>query len=333
MKRHGYLFEKVIEKENIRRAITKAAKDKKDRPEVKKVLADIPGHVDKIHDMLKNKTYVHCIPELREVREGSSQKKRTVTIIDFFPDQIVHWAATLVVTPIIMRSSYVYSCGSMPGRGPHYGKKHTEKWITNDPRNTKYVAKLDIKKFYGSIKPSVMKEFLRTKIKDKNMLWLFDLILDSFPSGLAIGYLPSQWNANKKRLHRAVRSIMEFLKGLGLKLKENWQVFLLDSRALDFMGFRFFRNRTILRKALMLRITRRAKKVHRKGEACAKCASAVISYMGWIKHTRTYQVYSTYIKPLLSIRFLKTIIRKFSKGEIKKYDYFKIRKRPLPAAA
>lgn len=358
MKRHGYLFEKVIHKENIRQAIEKAAKDKRDRPEVKKALDDIPGHVDEIQRILQSKTYVHCIPILKEIKEGSSQKKRVVTVIDFFPDQIIHWCVVLVLSPIIECSAYTYSCGSMPGRGPHYGKRHVERWIKKDPRNTRHVAKLDIAKFYDSVKPKVMKTFLRTKIKDPNMLWLLDLILDSYPTGLAIGYLTSQWFSNfilqtvdyfikqtlkikyfirymddmvlfassKRLLHKAVRAIMEFLKGFGLRLKSNWQVFPLKCRALDFMGFRFFRNKTILRKTLMLRITRRVSRLAPRGWFLVSDALAVISYMGWIKHAHVYGVYLNRIKPYVSIGKCKEITRRFSRGEVTKYDRFAIRK-------
>lgn len=364
MKRHGYLYDKFLDRELIRQAIMKAKKDKTKRSEVKKVLDDVPGHVEVIYEMFKNKTFVPCVPIEKVVKEGSNQKERVITIIDFFPDQVIHWCIILVLEPIISRSAYTYSCGCMVGRGPHYGKKHIERWIQSDRKKTKYVAKLDIEKFYHSVKRDVIKSFLKTKIKDKEFLNLVFSIIDSYPRGLPIGFLTSQWLANwmlqgldyfikqtlkikyyvrymddlvlfcsnKKNLHRAVKAIAEFLKTYRLKLKYNWQVFRLKCRALDFMGFRFFLDRTILRKSLMLRITRAAFKILRKGWYCVRDASRMISYMGWFKHSDAYRVYLEYIKPHLSIKRFKRVVSRYHRGEIDKCDRFTVRKRRVPQA-
>ena len=40
---------------------------------------------------------------------------------------------------------------------------------------------------------------------------------------------------NKKELHKIKKLIDEFLRQEGLKLKENWQLFKVDSRPLDFL--------------------------------------------------------------------------------------------------
>lgn len=56
------------------------------------------------------------------------------------------------------------------------------------------------------------------------------------------------FSASKRALHKAVKAIREFLAGLSLQLKSNWQVFPTASRAVDFLGFRFFREKTTLRK-------------------------------------------------------------------------------------
>lgn len=40
---------------------------------------------------------------------------------------------------------------------------------------------------------------------------------------------------NKKELHRCKKLIDVFLKQEGLKIKENWQLFRVDSRPVDFI--------------------------------------------------------------------------------------------------
>ncbi len=350
MKRHGYLFEKVVDKNNLHAAILKASKNKRNRPEVVKVLENIPEHVNILHRMLWTKSYKPCAIKELTVREGSNQKERLVTKIDFFPDQVLHWAIILVIQPLIINSAYTYSCGSMPGRGSHYGKKRVEKWMRRDYKNTKYCAKLDIAKFYPSLSNRYLKGLVRKLIKDQKLLWCIDVIIDTHRNGAPIGYLTSQWfanlalqdldylikqqlhvtyyvrymddmvlfGANKKLLHKAVRSIMDHIAKNGLKIKKNWQVFKLAKRALDFMGFRFYHHKTILRKSLMLRITRKARKLNKKIQISHKEAAGMISYMGWIKHTNTYNVYKHHICPYVKLYQLKSVVRKYQKGELKK---------------
>ena len=70
------------------------------------------------------------------------------------------------------------------------------------------------------------------------------------------------FGSNKRRLHEMRRLVDQYLRDeLGLEMNPKWQVFLFHyvrkdgkevGRDLDFMGFRFYRNRTILRKTLML---------------------------------------------------------------------------------
>lgn len=261
-----------------------------------------------------------------------------------YPDQIVRWMMILVLEPVFMRGMCETNCGSVPGRGAHYGKKHIEKWYKLDRKNTKYCAKLDIRKFYPSSKaPAVMQE-LRHVIKCKRMLRLCETVLNS-SDGLPIGNYTSQWFANfllqrldhfikevlhiryfvrymddmclwassKKLLHRAVKAIEKFLAGLGLVLKANWQVFPTATRAVDFLGFRFFREKTTLRKNLALRLRRRVKKTYKHtqktGRVRARDAAAVMSYCGWLKHAHCHGFFVKYVKPYVNFKKLKEAIR------------------------
>lgn len=146
-----------------------------------------------------------------------------------------------VLAPVLMRGMDFYCCGSIPGRGPHRARKAIEKWLEKDQKGTKYAAELDIKKFYPSLSPREVMRFLRRKIKDEAFLGLIWRIIKD---GIKIGFYISQWLANavlepldhyireklgngvrhyvryidnltifgpnKKKLHRAIRAIMEF---------------------------------------------------------------------------------------------------------------------------
>lgn len=69
---------------------------------------------------------------------------------------------------------------------------------------------------------------------------------------------------NKKELRKIKIEIDNFLSKEKLTIKENWQLFKTESRPLDFLGYRFYRGYTTLRRSNFLRIKRRAKKWLRK---------------------------------------------------------------------
>ena len=133
------------------------------------------------------------------------------------------------------------------------------------------------------------------------------------------------FDGNKRRLHDMRRSVEAYLAdNLGLELKDNWQVFLFDyvskdgtrrGRFLDFLGFRFYRDRTTLRRAIMLKATRKAARLRKKHFANVFDSRQMLSYLGWIDCTDTYGMYKHYIKPNVSFRRLRKKISAHDKKE------------------
>lgn len=348
MKRIGNLYPYICDEETLLKAIKKASKGKRKRRNVQKILANKELYAHKLHVLLTTETFVPNDYKSEVKIEGTNRKKRDISKPNFYPDQIIHWAVYLAIRDWMHNSMYAHSCGSIPKRGPHYGKKYIEKWIRNDHKGTKYYFKMDVKKFYPSIPVDKLIEKLNRKIKDKRLMKLIVLIL-SKSDGLPIGMLLSQvfgnlylsdldfyikqechaehlsrfaddivvFGRSKRKLHKTRDAINKWLEVNGLQMKENWQVCKLDKEPLDFMGFRFFRDHTILRKALMFRITRKVHKVHKKRRfATNGDASAVISYMGWIKCTDSYKMFVKRIKPYLHLGRLKAIVRRYQRENL-----------------
>lgn len=345
MKRTGYLYEKLCDKELIRKAIIKASRKKRRRRSVRRILNNIDHYVDELYNMMVNEEFTPSPYRRFHIQDGATKKDREICCPKFYPDQVVHWMVMLVIEPLLMHGMYEFNCGSVPRRGAHYGKKYIERWFERDRKNTKYCAKLDIKKFYPSAKSPVIMRELRRVIKCKRTLRLCEIILNS-SDGLPIGNFTSQWfanfllqrldhfikevlriphyirymddmclfAANKRLLHKAVAATKEFLAGLQLTLKSNWQVFPTAKRAVDFLGYRFFRDKTTLRKNLALRMRRRVKKIHRYalrtgGKVRPRDAAAVMSYCGWLTHARCHGFYEHYVKPYINFKKLKEVIR------------------------
>lgn len=345
MKTYKHLMEKIASEENIKAAIMNASKKKRNRKDVKKVLQDIDTHTKKIQKILLSGMYEAHIDTPCVINEGTHNKVRRIRKPHFKYDQIIHHCIIQVLQPIFSKPMYEYSCGSIPKRGAHYGKKRIEKWLRNDVKNTKYVFKMDIKHFYESVDKEILKRMLERKIKDKQAMELISKVIDGCERGLPLGNYTSQWFANfmltpldhyikeqlhakyymrymddivifgrnKKELHKIRREIEKYLRvNLKLKIKENWQVFRFEykrkGRPLDFMGWQFYRDKTILRKSIFIRIMRKAKRVGR--HTTIKGAQGMISYMGYIKHTDTYGCYVQYIRPYVNIGKLKKFVAK-----------------------
>ena len=117
------------------------------------------------------------------------------------------------------------------------------------------------------------------------------------------------FHRNKKELRKIKEKIEIFLKKEDLNLKENWQLFKTGSRPLDFLGYRFYRGYTTLRKSNCLRIRRRIKKIYKKKRLSVKDAAAVLSYNGWIKHSNSYKFAKKYINPYININKCKEVIK------------------------
>lgn len=339
MKRVGFIYPEIVTIDNLKNAMWKASKGKRNQERVKKILEHADFYAVKLQQELETKTYKPSDPVVKEIKDGTSGKVRTIYKPKFYPDQVVHWALMLQLEPIMMKGMYEYNCGSVSGRGTSYGQKSIRNWLDNDHKNTKYCLKMDISKFYPSIKPGILKAMLRRKIKDPECLWLLGLIIDS-TDGLPIGYYTSQWLSNfvlqdmdhlikeilgakyyvryvddliilgnnKKHLHKIRKALASYLSTIGLQLKGMWQVFKVDCRAIDFLGLRFFRNKTILRKKNTLRIMRRMRKIAKKGKLNYLDACTVISYWGWIKRSNSYYFYNTYIRPIVSIKRAKKVV-------------------------
>lgn len=345
MKRQGYLYQNVCNIENIKLAILKAAKGKRNRVDVKRVLENIDFFAAELQDMLLNMSYTPSPGKEKVIYSVSAKKERQILIPQFYPDLCVQWALMNVLEPVLTKGMYNYSCGSVPGKGIHYAAKNMRRWISNDKKHTKYCLKMDITKFFPSVNLGILKNVFRKHIKDSRMLWLIDSIIDVQDKGLPIGFFTSPWFANfllqdldhlikerlgvkyyiryiddmvlfgnnKKKLHKIRAIIEEYLASIGLELKGNWQVFRVDCRAVDFLGYRFFREHTLLRKRTALRMKRRIRKALKKPKITFKDAAAIVSYLGWTKHCDSYNFYQKNIKNIVDMNVIKGVIRNESR--------------------
>lgn len=274
-------------------------------------------------------------------------------------EQWLHHIIVLVLEPIIMATAYPYSCGSFPGRGAHYGKKQIERWLKDtkgtrcfakiDIRHFYDNIRIDVlmKELAIRIKDDWFLYIIQLCLKGFKKgiplgfyisQWLANYILEPLDKMVTeklgikkfMRYMDDMplFASNKKTLHKAIVAIMQMLgQRFRLKLKRTYQVCKfyyqkgkrIIGRPLDFMGFLFYREKTIIRKSIMLSATRLAAKMNRAKEEnrgyFQKHIEAMLSYMGWFTCTDTYECYEQRIKPYVNIGRLKKIISKLKRRQ------------------
>lgn len=304
MKRIKNLYQRICSVENLQLADTIARKGKLSQPGVIRHDRNRDQNIQDLHDALVNKTYRTSEYTTFTIYEP---KERLIFRLPYYPDRIVHHAVMNVLEPIFISTftTNTYSC--IKKRGIHAAAAAV-KYALKDSAGTQYCLKLDIKKFYPSVDHEILKQLLRRKIKDKDLLWLLDGIIDS-ADGLPIGNYLSQYFANfyltyfdhwikedlhvkyyfryaddmvilsdsKEHLHQVLDEIRNYLQGkLKLTVKDNYQVFPVDARGIDFVGYVFRHSYTLLRKSIKQSFARMLRR--------NKNPQSIASYRGWALH-------------------------------------------------
>lgn len=421
----------MLQDDYIEECFKSASKKKKSRNDVKDVMGHLEKETEILKTILREEMFIPDYHEQSVINEGSKHKTRRILKPHYKYEQVVHHCAIGQFKPVVMNGLYEFSCGSIPGRGVHYGKKYMRKWIDSYDGKKMYVLKMDVHHFFESIDREILKAKIRRVIRDKRFLRLLCIFIEhdriaevvkiledvaveitpedvrdlvthlafhkdedalaiirktgiagddyakaaqivrEYRKGVPLGYFTSQWFGNfylkaldhcikeelkaeyymrymddmvilgksKKKLHRMREEIARYLKEeLNLELKGDWQVFrfeypvikngkpVLDDdgkqvkrgRMLDFMGFQFHHDRTTIRKTTLESARKKAYHIAKSEKISWYNAAVMLSYMGWFKHTDTYDYYLKYIKPNVNVKKLKKIVSKHNKKENEK---------------
>lgn len=304
MKRINGLYDKICSIENLHLADEIARKGKSIQYGVKIHDQNRGANISSLHEMLRDKRYRTSAYTMFKVYEP---KEREIFRLPYYPDRITHHAVMNILEPIFVAAftADTYSC--IKGKGIHAAANSVKKALI-DVHGTQYCLKLDIKKFYPNIDHDVLKNLLRRKFKDEDLLWLLDEIIDS-ANGVPIGNYLSQYFANfyltyfdhwikeiksvkyyfryaddlvilsnsKSYLHKLFVEIKRYLQeNLKLTVKQNYQVFPVEARSIDFVGYRFYHTHTLLRKSIKKNFARMIAKRNNP--------ASVASYKGWAKY-------------------------------------------------
>lgn len=313
MKRLNNLYQNINNIESIKIADTHARKGKHNWGIVKHDQHKESDYL-RLLESLQTDSYKTSEYDTFKVYEP---KERVIYRLPYFPDRIAQWDIMLTMEPIWVKLfiNHTYSC--IKGRDIHKLAFDVKKALKTSPSGTQYCLKLDIKKFYPSINHDILKyDILRKKIKDKRLLKLLDEIVDS-TDGVPIENYLSQFFANlyltymdhwlKEEVHvkyyfryaddivilsnskERLRTILILIKMylhqvLKLEVKQNYQIFPVSSRGIDFAGYVFYHTHTQLRKSIKLRLQRCVNKFKAGKMSQETLKKKLAAYFGWLKY-------------------------------------------------
>ena len=194
MKAAGGLFDQIWERENLVHAAWRAARGKRNRPEVCQFLENWEGNLQEIGDELRWGRYEFAGYRAFAVRDTKSREIHAPS----FRDRVVHHAIIAVLGPVMERGAIAHSYACRAGRGQHAALAQARTWT----RRADWYGKGDVEKFYDSVDHGRLLRRLQRRFRETKVLDLWARVLDSYAvdaagsQGLPIGALTSQYLGN-----------------------------------------------------------------------------------------------------------------------------------------
>jgi len=306
-------IEQAYDMQNLIVADHEARKGKRGHKGVRVFDKDKEGNLNLLQQMIKEQTY-HTSPGHECVRHCPCGKDRLLHKLPYFPDHIENHALMQVIMPTMMRAYYYDSSASIKGKGMHFAAHRTEQFIdAHKYAGRLYYAKLDFVKFYHNINQQKIYDVLCKKFSDPGIRYLIYEIVTACEQGLGIGLFPIQPMANyytcplcrlvmalfdvwleiycddmviigldSKEVWKAVNFVKEYANDvMEQPLHDNIGVQIIDEHhGLDFVGYQFFFNHTLLRKKMKCKFKQRMSQL--KDEILRY--QVATSYKGWMMH-------------------------------------------------
>jgi len=333
-------YENLLNEELISYCYTQASKGKRGRKSVIKMSKK--KEQLKLLNELKEGIYKPTLCRKMTKWDKNSKKNRDISC-PAFKDQIVHWMIVTLMKPHFESTFIKHNVANVPGRGLSYGNLLLKHW--SQQKGTKYVLKMDIRKFYPNINIPVLIDKLKIKIRDIKIIGLIELLLYTESpggTGVSLGSYLNLWLAlfflddldhiikerfkvkfylryvddmliltkTKKESKNLLKFIEKYLSDIQLEIKESGKgkakiYKWTDDRFIDMLGTKTYRNKQVLRSHVYLNINRQVNKIKNRGKD-PHLARSVLSYKGIAQYSDCVNLYSN----------IETIIKKYNLKEV-----------------
>ncbi len=192
MKRPGLLLDCIADLNNLYKAFYKAQKGKVYKPAVCAYKEQLQANLQTLRHQITSGSV-----ETGNYRSFTiyDPKKRLICATPF-PQRVLHHAMMNVCHPFFEKHQIGESFASRSGKGTYAALDKAREYN----RHYRWFLKLDVRKYFESIDHAILKKQLYRLFKDKNVLLIFDKIIDSYSTrenkSVPIGNLTSQYFAN-----------------------------------------------------------------------------------------------------------------------------------------
>lgn len=275
----SHRYEDIISVENILEAWSEFLCGKKSRKDVQEFQRHLMSNVFKLHHELKNKSYTHSAYEAFNLSDPKPRSIHKAKV----RDRLLHHAIYRILYPFFDKIFISDSFSCRNNKGTHKALERFKVFarkVSLNHTKTVWVLKCDIRKFFASVDHQILKNILRSRITDKNVIWLLENIIDSFYStkegvGLPLGNLTSQLLVNIY--------MNEFDQFVKHKLKIKYYIryaddFVIFSRDKHYLKNLIVDIQKFLREKLQLEL-------HPKKISITTVASGT-DYLGWVHFPR-----------------------------------------------
>jgi retron-type reverse transcriptase len=226
MRREGYLMDRIASRDNLREALRLALRGRRRRLEATRTIRDVETWLESLQRDLvtgnwrvgRYQRFVICDPKRRVIHAAP------------FRQRVLHHAIMDVAGPVLERRAIFDSYACRKGKGAHRARERAQQFC----RHFDYYLKLDIRKYFDSVRHDLLVGQFERIFKDESLLRLLYDIIGSYETepgqGLPIGSLISQHAANAF-LEPLDRHIKEQLKIRGYVRYMDDLVLWHDSRA------------------------------------------------------------------------------------------------------
>ncbi len=316
----------IISIDNLLIAWREFLRGKRKRKDVIKFSVNLTDNIISLHYQLRDKTYKHGSYFAFKINDPKPRDIHKATVAD----RLVHHAIYRILYPLYDTKFIFDSFSCRYDKGVQRGIDRFRSYARRVSRNntrTVWVLKGDIRKFFANIDHAVLKDVLKRRISDEDVLWLLGEIIDSFETqgrpniGLPLGNLTSQLLVNvymnefdqflkrKLKVQHCIRYADDFvifhhdrsylenlIPNISTYLETNLHLSLHPDKlfikplasGVDFLGWVHFPTHRIVRKSTERRAFRRVKQNPRN--------ETLQSYLGLLSHGNTYELRQTLVE-------------------------------------
>jgi len=283
MKRVGNLIEKIADSDNLYLAFYKASKGKHAKEEVIEYRDNLQFNILSLREQILSGNISTGNYHYFKIYDPKERKICAAP----FSERILHHALMNICHPYFEKTLIFDTYATRIDKGIYKALEKAKIAMGN----YQYVAKLDFRKYFDSISHEILKQKLATKFKDKQLLAIFDKIIDNYSVnkglGIPIGNLTSQYFANfylseydhfikeKLKIKVYLRYMDDMLLFSNNKEELKQQMFTLYkeseklkltlkpvilnkvTQGISFLGYKLFPNKILLNRTSKLRFKRK----------------------------------------------------------------------------